>query len=127
MRTAREGLFAMVGPAKTPSWRRARPGGPASPPARPEFARRPEVPGHAHPSRSRRPPSADRARALVTSLAWPAGTTIRLVAALDVAPALWGGPWIPAIPVDADELEGEAVGELTRVLQEARPALEEQG
>ena len=72
-------------------------------------------------------PSADRARALVTSLAWPAGTTIRLVAALDVAPALWGGPWIPAIPVDADELEGEAVGELTRVLQEARPALEAAG
>ena len=72
-------------------------------------------------------PSADRARALVTSLAWPAGTTIRLVAALDVAPALWGGPWIPAIPVDADELEEEAVGELTRVLQEARPALEAAG
>jgi nucleotide-binding universal stress UspA family protein len=72
-------------------------------------------------------PSADRARALVTSLAWPAGTTVRLVAALDVAPALWGGPWIPAIPVDADELEDEAVVELTRVLQEARPALETAG
>jgi nucleotide-binding universal stress UspA family protein len=72
-------------------------------------------------------PSADRARALVTSLAWAPGTTVRLVAALDVAPALWGGPWIPAIPVDADELEGEAVDELTRVLQEARPAMEAAG
>ena len=62
-------------------------------------------------------PSADRARALVASLAWPAGTTVvRVVAALDVAPALWGGPWIPAIPVDADQLEEEAVVELTRVL-----------
>ena len=72
-------------------------------------------------------PSADRARALVTSLTWPAGTTVRLVAALDVAPALWGGPWIPAIPVDADQMEEEAVRELTRVLQEAQPALEATG
>jgi nucleotide-binding universal stress UspA family protein len=71
--------------------------------------------------------SADRARALVTSLAWPPGTTVRIIAALDVAPALWGGPWIPAIPVDADELEDEAVRELTRILQEARPALEAKG
>ncbi len=72
-------------------------------------------------------PSADRAGTLVASLAWPAGSTIRIVAALDVAPALWGGPWIPAIPVDADQLEEEAVSELTRVLQEARPALEAAG
>lgn len=72
-------------------------------------------------------PSADRARAFVASLAWPEGTTIRVVAALDVAPALWGGPWIPAIPVDADQLEEEAVAELTRVLQEAQPALEAAG
>ena len=71
--------------------------------------------------------SADKARALVTSLAWPAGTTIRIVAALDIAPALWGGPWIPAIPADADLMEEEAVAELTRVLQEARPPLEEAG
>lgn len=72
-------------------------------------------------------PSADRARALVTALTWPAGSTVRIVAALDVAPALWGGPWIPAIPADADVLEGEAVDELTRVLQEARPPLEAAG
>lgn len=72
-------------------------------------------------------PSADRAAALVASLVWPAGTNVRLVAALDVAPALWGGPWIPAIPVDADQLEEEAVGELARVLGDARPALEAAG
>ncbi len=72
-------------------------------------------------------PSADRARALVTSLAWPAGTTVRVVAALDIAPALWGGPWIPAVPVDADQMEDEAVAELTRVLQEAAPPLESAG
>jgi len=72
-------------------------------------------------------PSADRARALVASLPWPAGSLIRIVAALDVAPALWGGPWIPAIPADADALEDEAVAELTRVLQEALPTLEASG
>ena len=72
-------------------------------------------------------PCSDRARALVTSLAWPPGTTVRVVAALDVAPALWGGPWIPAVPVDADQLEDEAVAELTRVLQEAIPPLEAAG
>jgi nucleotide-binding universal stress UspA family protein len=72
-------------------------------------------------------PSADRARALVTSLAWPEGSVVRIVAALDVAPALWGGPWIPAVPVDADQLEEEAVVELTRVLQEASGPLEAAG
>ena len=72
-------------------------------------------------------PSADRARALVAGLPWPAGSQIRIVAALDVAPALWGGPWIPAIPADADALEDEVVAELTRVLQEAAPTLEAAG
>ena len=72
-------------------------------------------------------PCSDRARALLTSLTWPAGTTVRVVAALDVSPALWGGPWIPAVPVDADQMEDEAVAELTRVLQEALPPLEAAG
>lgn len=72
-------------------------------------------------------PCSDRARALLTSLAWPPGTTVRVVAALDVSPALWGGPWIPAVPVDADQMEDEAVAELTRVLQEALPPLEAAG
>lgn len=72
-------------------------------------------------------PSADRARALVASLPWPAGSVVRLVAALDVAPALWGGPWIPAIPADADALEEEAVADLGRVLAEARTSLETAG
>jgi nucleotide-binding universal stress UspA family protein len=72
-------------------------------------------------------PSADRARALVASLPWPVGSTVRVVAALDIAPALWGGPWIPAIPADADTLEDEAVAELGRVLLESRPGLEAAG
>ncbi len=72
-------------------------------------------------------PSSDRARDLVAALAWGPGTTVRIVAALDVAPALWGGPWIPAIPVDADEYEQEALTELTRVLQEAEGTLGKAG
>lgn len=72
-------------------------------------------------------PPADRARALAASLRWPPGSTVRLVAALDVAPALWGGPWIPAIPADADALEEEAVADLTGVLADARASLEAAG
>ena len=72
-------------------------------------------------------PSSTRAGALVASLPWPAGTVIRVVAALDVAPALWGGPWIPMIPVGADEYEADAVRELTSVLEVARIPLEAAG
>ena len=68
-------------------------------------------------------PSADRARDLVAGLAWPEATLVRVVAALDVGPALWGGPWIPAVPADADLLEGEAVRELSDVLERAREPL----
>ena len=72
-------------------------------------------------------PSATRARDLVASLSWPAGSTIRVIAALDVAPALWGGPWIPAIPAGADEYEAEALRELTSVVDAARAPLEAAG
>jgi hypothetical protein len=36
-------------------------------------------------------PSATRARDLVASLPWPEGSVVRVLAALDIAPALWGG------------------------------------
>ncbi len=72
-------------------------------------------------------PSASRARDLVASLPWPAGSTVRLVAALDVAPGLWGGPWIPAIPAGADEYEAHALRELTAVIDEACAPLEAAG
>lgn len=68
-------------------------------------------------------PSADRACALVAGLAWPPGTLVRVVAALDIGPALWGGPWIPAVPADADLLEDVAVRELSSVLDRARAPL----
>lgn len=68
-------------------------------------------------------PSADRARDLVAGLAWPAGSHVRVVAALDVGPALWGGPWIPAVPVDADAYEADAAAYLATVLEEAEARL----
>ena len=68
-------------------------------------------------------PSADLARDLVAGLAWPEGTLVRVVAALDIGPALWGGPWIPAVPADADLLEDVAVRELSAVLERAREPL----
>ncbi len=72
-------------------------------------------------------PSADRARDLVASLPWGPEARVRIVAALDVGPALWGGPWIPAIPVDADEYEAQAAADLTRVLEEAEAKLASAG
>jgi nucleotide-binding universal stress UspA family protein len=72
-------------------------------------------------------PSADRARDLVAALAWPHGTLVRVVAALDIGPALWGGPWLPAVPADADLLEEAAVRELATVLDGARAALRAAG
>ncbi len=68
-------------------------------------------------------PSASRALDLVAGLAWPPGSVVRVVAALDVAPALWGGPWIPAVPAGADEYEAEALRDLTRVIEVARMRL----
>ncbi|MCU0483852.1 MAG: universal stress protein [Chloroflexi bacterium] len=68
-------------------------------------------------------PSADRARDLVAGLPWPAGTLVRVVAALDSGPALWGGPWLPAIPADADLLEEVAIRELADVLARSREGL----
>ena len=65
-------------------------------------------------------PSATRARDLVASLPWPAGSVVRVLAALDIAPALWGGPWIPAIPAGADAYEADALRELTSVIEIAR-------
>lgn len=72
-------------------------------------------------------PSADRARDLVAGLTWPAGTCVRAVAALDVGPALWGGPWIPAVPVDADAYETDAAAYLAATLDAAETRLRAAG
>ncbi len=71
--------------------------------------------------------SADRARELIASLTWPPATHVRVIAALDVGPALWGGPWIPAVPVDADAYEAEAAAYLSGVLDGAETRLKAAG
>ena len=72
-------------------------------------------------------PSASRALDLVANLPWPPGSVVRVVAALDIAPALWGGPWIPAIPAGADEYEAQALLDLTRVIEASRLRLASAG
>jgi nucleotide-binding universal stress UspA family protein len=67
--------------------------------------------------------SADHARDLVASVPWPAPSTIRLVSAIDEGPALFGSPWIPAVPADADRYEDEAVEHLRGVLERGAVAL----
>jgi len=42
-------------------------------------------------------------------------------------PALWGGPWIPAIPAGADEYERQALLDLTRVIEASRLRLASAG
>ena len=71
--------------------------------------------------------SSDRARGIVASLPWESGTVVRVVSALDVGAALWGGPWIPAIPVDADEYEALALAGLTEVVTATKARLEALG
>ena len=66
---------------------------------------------------------ADRARDLVGSVPWPTPTEIRLVAAIEEGPALFGSPWIPAVPADADRYEEEAVDHLRGVLERGAVAL----
>ncbi len=63
--------------------------------------------------------SADHARDLVAGASWPHGTTVRIVAALDTNPALFGSPWIPAVPPDADRYEDEAIASMREVLERA--------
>ena len=66
---------------------------------------------------------ADHARVLVGSVPWPAETMIRLVAAIEEGPALFGSPWIPAVTPDADRYEEEAVDHLRGVLERGAVAL----
>lgn len=67
--------------------------------------------------------SADHARDLVADARWPEGTEIRIVAALDTSPALFGSPWIPAVPPDADRYEDEVVDAFRDILARAAATL----
>jgi nucleotide-binding universal stress UspA family protein len=61
----------------------------------------------------------DRARDLVAGTTWPDGTTIRIVAALEHGPALFGVPWLAVAPVDSNEIETGMAADLESVLAAA--------
>lgn len=72
-------------------------------------------------------PSSDVAVGLVARLAWPAGTAIRLVEAIDVGPGLFGGPW-PALGVPSSgDLEVALRTEAQREVEDARSRLDAPG
>jgi nucleotide-binding universal stress UspA family protein len=51
----------------------------------------------------------DKARDLVASLPFPAGSTIRIVGVLEHGPELFGLPWIPVTPENGGSIEHELV------------------
>jgi len=67
--------------------------------------------------------TADRACDLVAATAWPQPVEIRVIGAIEHGPALFGSPWIPAIPPDAADIEDEAVGHMRDVLGRAAAAV----
>ncbi len=67
--------------------------------------------------------TADRARDLVAAAEWPQPVAIRVIGAIEHGPALFGSPWIPAVPPDAADMEDEAVDYLRKVLARAAAAL----
>ncbi len=62
---------------------------------------------------------ADRAREVVGALDWPAGTHIRVVAALEHRTDLFGAPWIPTSPEPAAKFERQIVYTLDTSLDAA--------
>ena len=67
--------------------------------------------------------SADRARDLVAHLAWPTGTTIRVVAGLDANTDLIAAPWIVPTKDEVDQLEVRRVEHVEKVLDTSEAAL----
>jgi nucleotide-binding universal stress UspA family protein len=67
--------------------------------------------------------TADRARDLVAATEWPQPVEIRVVGAIEHGPALFGSPWIPAVPPDAADIEDEVVDHMRAVLARAAEVL----
>lgn len=71
--------------------------------------------------------SSDRARDLVAGIRWPDGTMIRIVAALEHGPELYGVPWMGTPPVDSERIEGSLVRRYQTALETAERTLEAPG
>lgn len=62
---------------------------------------------------------ADTARALVDAVHWPAGSTVRVVSAIDPLEAVFGAPWAPAVAANLDQLEADRVAAAEQTLEQA--------
>jgi nucleotide-binding universal stress UspA family protein len=71
--------------------------------------------------------SADRARDLVAHLAWPAGTTIRVVAGLEASTDLIAAPWIVPSKDEVDQLEARRLEHVNGVLDTSEAILARPG
>lgn len=71
--------------------------------------------------------SASLAVDLVADVAWPGGTTIRVVEAIETGAALFGGPWPTLALVQADELEAQLRLGANATVQEAEARLTRPG
>lgn len=72
-------------------------------------------------------PASDIAVDLVGGLAWPTGTALRVVHAVDLGPGLFGGPWPSLALTQLDELETALQAEGRRELESARDRLVGEG
>ena len=64
-------------------------------------------------------PAAGVASALVSSLDWPNGSTVRVVAALSETSMLFGAPWIPTAPTDVQRIEDDMLAAQRTVVEDA--------
>jgi nucleotide-binding universal stress UspA family protein len=64
---------------------------------------------------------------LVAAVAWPDGTAVRVVQAIDLGPGLFGGPWPTLALSQVDELETALHVEARRELEAVRARLEAPG
>jgi nucleotide-binding universal stress UspA family protein len=71
--------------------------------------------------------SASLAVDLVADVAWPGGTTIRVVEAIETGAALFGGPWPTLALVQADELEARVRLDADATVLEAEARLTRPG
>lgn len=67
------------------------------------------------------------ARDLIAGIEWPAGTMLRVVAALEHGPALFGVPWMAVTPVESEDIEAAMAAELEQALAAADEQLSTPG
>lgn len=65
----------------------------------------------------------ERARDLVAGIEWPADSILRVVAALEHGPALFGVPWMAVTPVESEDVEAAMAVDLEKALAEAEACL----